>query len=497
MSQGNSYGQILRSSSIMGGSQAINYVVSLLRVKLVAVLIGPAGVGLVGLLTSVTSLLSTVSALGISNSGVRQLAQHEGDPRRVARDAVILQWVGIATGIGGWILAVLLSGTISRWMTGGDGLRLSIALLGSVVFLTCTTMANQAVLQGLRRVGDLARASIYGVIVASIISVALFAWLREEGVVPVLIVSASVTAAGAWWYVHRLGLPRAKHSFYETTREAAALAKLGLVFVWSGLLTAGIDMLARSLVTRQFGMEEAGVYQAAWALSGMFAGFVLGAMGTDFYPRLSALIGDRPAAVRAVNEQTEIGLLLALPGLIGTLCLSPWIMPLLYTREFLPAADVLPWFVLGVLGRVISWPLGFIQLASGSARWFAITETTFIAVQAGLLLWLVPTSGAKGAGLAFAITYAAYVPAMLWVGNRLIAHRWSQAVLRLVIISAAFGVIAFVIRYSLQGPRLAIAGVLLTLFAGMFALRELAKRLSPHHSLLSTLRKLPGAGWLI
>lgn len=497
MTQDSSYGQILRSSSIMGGAQAINYLVSLLRVKLVAVLIGPAGVGLVGLLTSVTNLLSTVSALGISNSGVRQLAQHEASLNRVARDAMTLRWVGIGTGIVGWILAVLLSGVISHWMTGGDELHLPIALLGSVVFLTCITMANQAVLQGLRRVGDLARASIFSVITASVLSIALFAWLREDGVVPVLIMAAFVSAATTWWYVRKLALPVPNRSWSEVTRDAATLAQLGLVFVWSGLLTTGIDMLARSLVTRQFGMAEAGVYQAAWALSGMFAGFVLGAMGTDFYPRLTALMGDKPAAVRAVNEQTEIGLLLALPGLMATLCLSPWIMPLFYTREFLSAADVLPWFVLGVLGRVISWPLGFIQLASGSARWFAATETTFIAVQAGLLVWMVPAWGAKGAGLAFAITYAVYVPAMLWISNRLIAHRWSHAVGRLVIISTAFGAAAFGIRYGWKGTHQAIAGLLLTALASLFALRELAKRLSGLHPLLSILRRLPGARWVI
>ena len=84
------------------------------------------------------------------------------------------------------------------------------------------------------------------------------------------------------------------------------------------------------------GIESAGYYQAAWALSGLFAGFVLGAMGADFYPRLSGLIHDREAAIRAVNEQTEIGVLLALPGLLATLALAPWVIHAFYTKEFVP-----------------------------------------------------------------------------------------------------------------------------------------------------------------
>jgi PST family polysaccharide transporter len=54
-----SYGQILKSSSIVGGAQAINYVVGLLRTKAVALLLGPSGVGLVGLYVSAIGLVGT------------------------------------------------------------------------------------------------------------------------------------------------------------------------------------------------------------------------------------------------------------------------------------------------------------------------------------------------------------------------------------------------------------------------------------------------------
>jgi antigen flippase len=109
--------------------------------------------------------------------------------------------------------------------------------------------------------------------------------------------------------------------------------------------------------------------------------------------------------VRAVNEQTEIGILLALPGLLATLAFGPWILELFYSKKFLPAAELMPWFILGVFGRVVSWPLGFIQLAKGASRVFMLTETTTIALWLVwflcwclLLVWL-------GAAYAFALVY--------------------------------------------------------------------------------------------
>ena len=103
-----------------------------------------------------------------------------------------------------------------------------------------------------------------------------------------------------------------------------------------------------------------------------YLGFVLGAMGTDYYPRLSACIHDPAAACRLVNEQTEVALLLTAPALIALLAVSPWLIPLLYTAEFAPAVGILHFQLLGDLLKVMSWPLGFVILAAGAGRTFIL-----------------------------------------------------------------------------------------------------------------------------
>ena len=74
MSDGNnkSYPQILKSSSIIGGSRVLNLLIGMVRTKLVAMLLGPPGIGLVSLYQSATGLTGTLSGLGIGQSAVRQ-----------------------------------------------------------------------------------------------------------------------------------------------------------------------------------------------------------------------------------------------------------------------------------------------------------------------------------------------------------------------------------------------------------------------------------------
>jgi len=73
-----SHSQILRSSSIIGGASVINILIGLLRIKVVAVLLGPAGVGLIGLLQNIMATASTVAALGFGTVGTRQIAEAAG-----------------------------------------------------------------------------------------------------------------------------------------------------------------------------------------------------------------------------------------------------------------------------------------------------------------------------------------------------------------------------------------------------------------------------------
>src|ERR1700693_3051565 len=70
-----SYGQILKSSALVGGSSAVNIVLGIIRTKAMAILLGPAGFGLFGLYGSIANLPQSVAGMGINSSGVRQIAE--------------------------------------------------------------------------------------------------------------------------------------------------------------------------------------------------------------------------------------------------------------------------------------------------------------------------------------------------------------------------------------------------------------------------------------
>jgi PST family polysaccharide transporter len=496
---GHSYGQILKSSSIIGGAQALTYLTRMIRTKLVAVLLGPGGVGLMGLYESAIKVVGTFSGLGITSSAVRQVAEAacDEDSQRIGRTVVVLRRACWFSGILGTLFTAILSWPLSVWTFGNGERAWPIAVLGLTLLLSSISGGQMALIQGLRRIGDLARLQVLSVIAGTAISIGLFAWLGERGIIPVLLVSAVINLGLSWWFEQRIKVPYVRVTWPETLLESRHLVSLGLALMWGGLLVAGIGLASSAMITRRFGIDTNGIYQAAWAISGVFAGFILNAMGTDFYPRLTTVAGDNAELNRLVNEQTEVGILLALPGLLGTLVFSPLVIQLFYSGKFVKAGDLLPWFVLGIFGCVISWPLGYIQLAKGATLWYVGTET-FSNVLHMVMIWAgLRWVGLLGVAIAFAIHNAFYTLGMIWVAGRLSKFRWSRAVLRLFLTTGVTVAITFgLVKLAPEGVA-RFAGGIIVIASAYWCLRQICIRLGPQHRINKMLLRVPFVGRLI
>lgn len=491
-----SYSQILKSSVIVGGAQGIELLIRMVRIKFVAILLGPSGVGLVGLYESTIELAGKLSGLGIRSSGVRQVAEAHGsgDLHRLGRTVKVLRRTCIATGMAGWLLMIAFSRPLSKWVFESSERASALALLGAVLLIDSVSNGQTALLQGTRRIGDLARIMIASAIGSTVISVSLYAWLGEQGIVPVVIASAIMTLGFSWWFSNKVTAPIPVMKPLEIVREAQPLLSLGLAFMWGGILGAGLGFVIRALVIQTYGVDASGIYQAAWGISGLFAGFVLSAMGQDFYPRLTAVGHHNESINRLVNEQTEVGLLLALPGLLATLAFSPWVIEIFYTSKFIKAAEMLPWFVLGVFGRVIAWPMGFIQLAKGASKIFAATETAFNSLYL-LFVWLgLNYMGLVGVSAAFAMAYACHSAIVFWVAVRLSGFRWSRSSWAMIGFSAAFVVLVFCSLKLFTGIAGAVINSVIVLYCGIFCLRRLTVRLGPDHRISRMVSRIPCLG---
>ena len=411
----------------------INILIGLLRIKVVAVLLGPAGVGLLGLLQNLMATASTVAALGFGTVGTRQIAEAAGREDQAGIDTArrALFWGTLGLAVVGGVLLWALRDLLADKVLADPGMAPLIGWLALGVGLAVASGSQGALLTGMRRVGDIARVQVYSAVLTTVLGIGAIWLLGEAGLLLFILAAPFASFVIGHLYVARL--PKIQTPAVQLSALAGQwkiMARLGTAFMVAGLVAMLGQLAVRTLVQRELGAESLGYFQAAWVLSMTYLGFVLGAMGTDYYPRLTAAIHDHASANRLVNEQTEVALLLAGPVLLGMLALVPWVIPLLYSAEFAPAASILRWQILGDMLKILSWPLGFIIVAAGAGRTFMLSESAAMAVFAGGTWLALPWLGIQATGVSFLLMYMVYLPLVYWLARRRTVFRWSRTVLR-------------------------------------------------------------------
>jgi enterobacterial common antigen flippase len=497
----NSYGEILKSSALIGGSQVANIVIGIVRTKAMAVLLGPSGFGLFGVYASIQNLTQNIASMGINTSGVRQIAASagSGDKDRVAQTAAVLRRTAFVIGLLGAALLLGFSRQVSQISFGNTQQTAAVSLLSLAVFFNLVSGGQTALIQGMRRIADLATINILGAFFGLCTSIPLVYLLGADGVVPSLVAVAAMTILTSWWYSRKIPVERVTVTLSQVRQETSSLLKLGSAFMASSMMTLGVAYFVRVVVLREAGFEAAGLYQSAWTLGGMYVGLILQAMGADFYPRLTASITNHEECNRLVNEQTLVGLLIAGPGVLATLTCAPLVIALLYSAKFGAAVDVLRWICLGATLQVITWPMGFIIIAKGRSALLFAAELVWTVVALALSWFCVKRYGLAGAGIAFFGSYIFHWILINPIARRLTGFHWSTRNRRVGSLYLSVIALLFGSFYVLPGMWPAALGILLTIASTVYSARFLLV-LVPLDTIPSALRgpvgvimRFPGA----
>lgn len=419
----------LKSYAILGSSAFINMLISLVRVKVLAVLLGPAGVGLMGLLINVMTTASQLVGLGIGSSGTKQVGESVGrqDINRLDTVRRALFWGTMALGTLGGGTVFLLKDFIAEELFADPALANSIGWLAIGVALSIAASSQSALITGMRQIGAVAKIQVSAGVLSTVVGLAFVWFMGLEGLIFHVLAAPVASFLIGHVYVAKLpGITSGPSSLIEITKEWRALAGLGFSMMISALITSVSILIVRSLVQREAGAIELGYFQAAWGLSMMYLSFVLAVLGTDFYPKLAGIFHDKVQANKFINEQTEMALIMSAPFMFVLMGFLPWIVPLLYSSEFVSAIDILRWMIIADVIKIITFPLRFIIIVAGRGRIFILTELV-AAVIFVFFVWLfLPSFGAEATGMGYLARYIIYMPVTFFLAKEISGLRWER-----------------------------------------------------------------------
>lgn len=476
----NSFRNILKGTSIFGGVQVFNILISAIRIKFVAVILGPSGMGIAGLFNTASFTIQQFASLGLNLSIVKEIGQSKENESRLSDILAAIRPLILLTALLGALVCLLFPRVLSEITFGTTTYTGGFLLLAAAVFFTIAGGALMSVLQGLHAIKRLSKASLIGSSVGLAVGVPLYWLLGTDGIVPAMVVIAMSTCL--WYFISLKKTLAVSASPWDREIHLPVLKRvlaMGIILMSNDLFRNFVNYLVNVYIRTRGGMDEVGFFQSCNTMTSQYSAIVFTAMAMDYLPRLSSAAGNNRKMCDVVNRQIEVVGLLIAPIACAAIFSAPWVIQILQTKEFLLATPLLRLLALAVVIRALMYPLGYIVFAKDNRKLFFWMESiganllTLFLTCSGYHLW-----GLKGLGYSAIIDCTICLCVYIAVNRRLYGYRLSTPAIKIMVFAMLASIAMTAVCFLSQGETTWIIASILLLTVTCITLLNFKKKIA-------------------
>ncbi len=402
---------IIKAVFKTGSASLIGILLGAVSTKVMAVILGPNGVGLFSLIRQTLATAVTAGTVGGQTALVQGLASKEGNERD--RFLITVFWIFILGAISIAVGLLLLAPWIAKIVfTTNDNQTISLvrwmALPGLLMIIFSYLIS---VLNGFRAIGRLA----LGQIIVSMVTISLvypvsklvssgyinaFVWMMAASTLGGIIFCFIIAYKEKW--LNPLILNFRPQFDKNAIKYFSRVSGTTLI---TGLIATGTLLIIRGMIVQYGGLASAGIFDVAWALSMTYVMLLLGSFGTYYLPTLSG-INDIQTRITLIKKLFRLSILFIVPLIVSLIVLKPLVIQLLYSDKFIPALEIIRWMLIGDYFKVVGWVLAMPVLAYADMKVFFWTELLWnggFLVLSTLAIFFY--KDLQGIGIAFIILY--------------------------------------------------------------------------------------------
>lgn len=492
--QTSSYRSIFKATSLFGGVQVFLIIIQIIRSKIIAILLGPTGIGIQGLFTSATLFVRSLSSMGLSQSAVKDVSEASlsGEKEKAEYILSVVNKLVFYTGLFGLIIVAIFSPLLSKTSFGSFSYTISFILLSVTLLFDQLYDGKRVILQGTRQLKRLAKVSLLSATIALLCTVPLYYIWGEKGIVPALIVNSVLAYVIISLLSKNSGYKISNVKLKDAITTGGAMLKMGIAMSFSGIFSTACAYILRSFIRYSDGTDAVGLYMAGFVIINTYVGLVFSAITTDYYPRLAAVCNDKEKSRDVVNKQGEIGIIILAPLLTVCILLMPLIIVVLYSNDFMVAFDFIIYATIGMVFRLISVLGAFLFIVNGSTRIYLLNEFASGLYMLFLNIVGYKLGGLAGLGISYAVGYFLFVCQVYFFTHKLYDYSYSVTYLRLIIKYSILVLFTIVSVKLLPVPYSWVVGSILTIVAFTLAYSDLNKRILLKETILKILSKRNG-----
>lgn len=411
---------IVKVFSLNAISTLVRMLTGLISVKIVASIIGPGGVALLGQLNNFSSILLGVANGGINSGITKYVAEYKEDEpeiKKLLSNALrITLFFTLVVSLG----LIVFHNWLSRLVMLSDEYGYVFLIFGFTVFLYALNAMLVSILNGYKEFKRYVKVNVAGTLVGLLFTVSLVCAFELKGALISAVTYQSVVFFITFWICRRV--PWLSVSYYKEKLDRAVVRRF-LNYSAMTLVSLSVvpvsQMLLRGYVISHISITEAGWWEAMNRISSMYLMVITSSFSIYYLPRLSE-IKETTELRREIFKCYKVIVPMLLLGLTAIYLLRNVVIAILFSPDFYPMENLFVWQLLGDFFKICSWLLAFLMVAKSMTKTYIVTEVLFSVSFVGLGFFFMSLNGVVGLTQAYLVNYVLYLICMFLLFRRVI-----------------------------------------------------------------------------
>lgn len=376
--------------------------------KIVALLVGPLGIALIGQFGNFNSIVMVLALGGISTGVIKYTSQYKDNLDELRKVWHTITWVSVILSIP--VVIVLL--VFHNWLAKEF---LHDVKYGSILIIFAFSLgfyvANSLLLNILNGLHEIKRFNLLNTLNSTLgllITIALVYQYKIYGALLAMVTSQSITFFVIVFFVSKQTWFKLSNFFGKFDRfYFKKLLGFTAMSLTSMCVIPTSQMFVRGYLANHTSWDVAGCWQGMQKISDAYLMIVYTALGTYFLPKLANLQSKDQISKEISNGYKIIMPFVIISAVVIYFCRDV-VIQILFAKSFGAMRDMFFWQLIGDCFKIASYLLSYLFLAKGKVKFLMLTELLFGISFTILSYCLINMYGQNGSVIAFAINYFMY-----------------------------------------------------------------------------------------
>ena len=408
---------LVKVGPLQSASVLTNVIAGILVSKAMAIFIGPVGLALVGNLRNFVSSFQTIATLGFYNGVVKYVSKFKDDVSELSKTLSTVFYVGFISTILVSFFCYFNADLINDIIFPSYSTYAYIIKVFAIVLpFYALNMFSFSIMNGFSKYKILIIINIIGQILG--VSIALLLIYQEKidgALISVVIAEAIIFLITLVGIINRRSLVSYISVASVSIKFFKKMSPYSLMALFSAVIIPLVALAIRSHIIETIGYKDAGFWEAMTRISKYYLMFVSSLMALYILPRFSEIEEKKEFKKEVFNFYKTVMPILAI-GLFVIYLLKPFVVAIIFTKEFSPVEDLFLWQLLGDFIKVLSMVIAYQFLAKKMFWHYILTEAFLVVILYITSIYFIDLyKSAQGAVIAHCVSYSMYFSIILLI----------------------------------------------------------------------------------